>query len=60
MTIDKRLTAVFAEAIGTFCFFVIGTGAIITNYYSIGEVGLLGIALAQGLVLAIMISLAIQ
>jgi len=54
---DKRLTAVFAEAIGTFCFFVVGAGSIITDYYSKGGVGLLGIALAHGLVLAIMISI---
>lgn len=45
-----------AEAIGTFIFFFIGAGAIITNQFSKGGVGLLGIALAHGLILAIMIS----
>ena len=45
-----------AEAIGTFALTFVGAAAVCTDYYSGGEVGLLGIALAHGLVLAIMIN----
>lgn len=45
-----------AELVGTFSFFFIGAGAIITNTMTHGAVGLPGIALAHGLALAIMIS----
>jgi MIP family channel proteins len=45
-----------AELIGTFAFFFVGAGAIVANQYSGGAVGLLGIALAHGLVLSIMVS----
>ncbi|MGA7159499.1 MAG: aquaporin [Bacteroidota bacterium] len=41
---------------GTCIFVFIGAGAIITNQFSIGAVGLVGIALAHGLILSIMIS----
>jgi MIP family channel proteins len=46
--------ALAAEAIGTFLFFVIGAGAVIVNAMTGGEVGLLGIALAHGLALAVL------
>ena len=45
-----------AELVGTFAFFFIGAGAIVANSYSGGAVGLIGIALAHGLMLSIMIS----
>ena len=47
---------VIAELVGTFAFFFIGAGAIVTNQLTNGQVGLLGIALAHGLALAVMIS----
>ncbi|MCZ6819267.1 MAG: aquaporin [Calditrichaeota bacterium] len=45
-----------AELIATFALCFIGAGAIVTNTYTNGAVGLVGIALAHGLVLAIMIN----
>jgi len=46
----------FVEFLGTCIFFFIGAGAIITNQFSNGAVGLLGIAIAHGVILAVMIS----
>jgi len=54
---DKRMQPLLAEAVGTFAFFVIGAGSIVTDHYTKGGVGLVGIALAHGLVLSIMISI---
>lgn len=48
--------AYLAEAIGTFGLCFIGAGAIITNQMTGGAVGLIGIALAHGIVLAVMVS----
>ena len=45
-----------AELVGTFAFFFIGAGSIVVDSYTHGAVGLLGIALAHGLMLAIMVS----
>jgi MIP family channel proteins len=45
-----------AEFVGTFVFFFIGAGAIVTDSFTHGAVGLLGIALAHGLALSIMVS----
>ncbi len=45
-----------AELVGTFIFFFIGAGAIVTDSYTHGAVGLIGVALAHGLVLAVMVS----
>ena len=45
-----------AEFLGTFALCFIGAGAICTNQWTNGDVGLLGIALAHGTVLAVMIS----
>jgi len=45
-----------AELIGTFGLCFIGAGAIVTDSFTGGAVGLLGIALAHGAVLAIMIN----
>src|SRR2546421_9193925 len=46
-----------AELIGTFAFVFIGAGSIITNTLTHGAIGLLGIALAHGLALAIVITI---
>lgn len=48
--------APLAELVGTFTFLFIGAGAISVDAYTRGGVGLVGIALAHGLVLAVMIS----
>src|SRR5579872_1654669 len=53
---ERYLKPAVAELVGTFAFFFIGAGAIVTDAYSGGKVGLLGIALAHGLALAIMVS----
>ena len=53
---ERYLRPALAELVGTFAFFFIGAGAIIANQYSNGQVGLPGIALAHGVMLAIMIS----
>ena len=45
-----------AEFLGTFALCFIGAGAICTNQWTNGAVGLLGIAIAHGTVLAVMIS----
>ena len=54
MKIDTR--SVLAEFIGTFALCFIGAGAICTNQMTGGYVGLLGIAIAHGAVLAVMVS----
>ena len=48
--------AALAELLGTFALCFIGAGAICTNQWTGGELGLLGIAIAHGTVLAVMIS----
>jgi MIP family channel proteins len=48
--------AALAELVGTFAFFFIGAGAICTDAYTRGGVGIVGIALAHGLILSVMIS----
>lgn len=45
-----------AELLGTFALCFIGAGAICTNQWTGGDLGLLGIALAHGTVLAVMVS----
>lgn len=50
------MRAHLAEAAGTFMFFTIGAGAIVTNAAYSGGSGLVGVALAHGLVLAIAVS----
>jgi MIP family channel proteins len=48
--------AALAEMVGTFAFFFIGAGAICTDAYTRGGVGIVGIALAHGLILSVMVS----
>ena len=51
-----HLRAATAEFVGTFALCFIGAGAICTNEWTGGAVGLLGIAIAHGAVLGVMIS----
>lgn len=52
-----RLTSVLtAEAVGTFLFFFVGAGAVVMNQHTGGGGGLLGVALAHGLALAVLVS----
>jgi aquaporin Z len=54
---DRRTTAALvAEAVGTFLFFVVGAGSIVLVTYAPPGPGLVGIALAHGLVLAVLVS----
>jgi MIP family channel proteins len=54
---DRRLTAALvAEGVGTFLFFVVGAGSIVLVDFAPPGPGLLGIALAHGLILAVMVS----
>ena len=48
--------ALLAEVVGTFFFFSIGAGAILADA-SAGQIGLLGIALAHGIALAVAVSI---
>src|SRR5690242_10884994 len=52
---DKWRPAI-AELVGTFIFFFIGAGSIVTNNYTHDGLGLVGIALAHGLALSVMVS----
>ncbi len=54
---EQYVKPVVAEFIGTFAFVFIGAGSIITNTLTLGAVGLVGIAFAHGLALAIMITI---
>lgn len=56
ITLTDHGRALLAEAAGTFMFFAIGAGSIVTHYMTDGGVGLVGIALAHGLALAIAVS----
>ena len=48
--------AFIAEFIGTFALIFVGVGAIAGNYINGGQTGLLGIAFAHGLTIAVMVS----
>jgi MIP family channel proteins len=56
-TSTSYVKPLIAELIGTFAFVFIGAGSIITNTLTHGAIGLLGIALAHGLALAIVITI---
>lgn len=53
---QKLARLAMAELLGTFALCFIGAGAICTNQWTGGAVGLLGVAVAHGTVLAVMIS----
>lgn len=54
---DRTLRpALVAEAIGTFIFFTVGAGAVVVTTYAAGGGGLVGVALAHGLTLAVLVS----
>jgi MIP family channel proteins len=53
--VERYIRPAVAELVGTFVFFFIGAGAIVSNSYA-GGVGLLGVAIAHGLILAIMVT----
>lgn len=53
---QKTLRPLVAEFVGVFFLVFLGAGAIVTNTYREGVVGLVGIALAHGLALAIAVS----
>jgi MIP family channel proteins len=50
------VSALLAEGVGTFFFFFVGMGAVMANQYSGGGSGLIGVAFAHGLALALMVS----
>ncbi|MGH2450514.1 MAG: MIP/aquaporin family protein [Candidatus Limnocylindria bacterium] len=56
MRLTEHTRALLAEGCGTFMFVTIGAGAIVTDAQTEGAVGLVGIALAHGLALAIAVS----
>jgi aquaporin Z len=56
VTITEHGRALLAEAAGTFWFFTIGAGAIVADKIAGGQIGVVGIALAHGLALAVAIS----
>ncbi|MFI5254517.1 MAG: MIP/aquaporin family protein [Candidatus Limnocylindrales bacterium] len=54
---DRTLRpALLAEAVGTFIFFTVGAGAVVITTYTAGSAGLLGVALAHGIALAVLVS----
>jgi MIP family channel proteins len=54
---DRSWPALVAELVGTFLFFFVGAGSVVlTTYAGAGSPGLLGVALAHGLVLAVLVS----
>ncbi|HEY3108022.1 MAG TPA: MIP/aquaporin family protein [Chloroflexota bacterium] len=53
---SNSIRAPLAELVGSFAFFFIGAGAICSDAYTRGGVGLVGVALAHGLILSVMIS----
>ena len=55
--LSRLNAALVAEAVGTFLFFFVGAGAVVLTAYSgDGSPGLVGVALAHGLVLAVLVS----
>ncbi|GHO85303.1 aquaporin [Dictyobacter formicarum] len=53
----KNVSAIVAELIGCFLFVFVGAGSIMANTWTQGSVGLLGIAIAHGLALAVLITI---
>jgi len=54
---EQSIKSVVAELVGSFAFIFLGAGSIITDTLTHGSIGLLGIALAHGLALSIMITI---
>ncbi len=52
--LTEHSRALFAEAVGTFWFFAVGAGAVVAD--RLAPIGLVGVALAHGLALAVAIS----
>jgi len=57
MQLTRALTA---EFLGTFALVFIGAGAVVTDSASGGQLGLVGVALAHGIVLAVMVTAAMR
>ncbi len=53
----ERLRPLLAEFIGTFILIFIGAGAVCTDGFTVGGVGLVGIALAHGVALFVIVSI---
>jgi glycerol uptake facilitator-like aquaporin len=53
---ERVHAAALAEAIGTYCLVFIGAAVICTDAYSAGGIGVVGVALAHGLVLAAVVT----
>jgi MIP family channel proteins len=56
MSSPRIASVLTAEALGTFLFFFVGAGAVIVNGGAAGSPGLLAVALAHGLALAVLVS----
>jgi MIP family channel proteins len=57
MILSRRAAALVAEAVGTFLFFVVGAGSVVlVTYAGAAGPGLVGVALAHGLALAVLVS----
>lgn len=57
MNAPRTASVLVAEALGTFLFFFVGAGAVVLDSHTDGGAGgLLGVALAHGLVLAVLVS----
>jgi MIP family channel proteins len=52
-----QMRALAAEFVGTFAFVFFGAGAIVTNQARSGALGVLGVAIAHGVVLAVMVTM---
>src|ERR1700730_16591189 len=55
-SMNKQYRPALAELVGTFGFVFIGAGSIIVNAYTRGTLGLIGICIAHGLALSVMVS----
>jgi MIP family channel proteins len=56
MRTPATASVLVAEALGTFLFFFVGMGAVVLDQHTGGGVGLLGVALAHGLALGVLVS----
>lgn len=56
MTLTDLGRALLAESVGTFWFVTVGAGAVVADRLAGGQIGIVGVALAHGLALAVAIS----